>query len=97
NLIVRAGDVILKECRRLILLVRETPLHIGHLRHMERLCEMGAIIMPPMPAFNHRPQSIPEIIDHTIGKTLDLLGIEYNLFRRWCGLTDVESPFGSGQ
>ncbi|MFC1971144.1 UbiX family flavin prenyltransferase [Chloroflexota bacterium] len=97
NLIVRAGDVTLKECRRLILLVRETPLHIGHLRSMEKLCEMGAIIMPPMPAFYYRPQSISEIIDHTIGKTLDLLGIEHNLFRRWSGLTDAEASFGRGQ
>ena len=86
NLLVRAGDVTLKERKRLVLLVRETPLHIGHIRNMERLSEMGAIIMPPVPAFYHRPKTIQDIIDHTVGKVLDIFGIEHNLFQRWSGL-----------
>jgi len=86
NLLIRAGDVTLKERKRLVLLVRETPLHIGHIRNMERLSEMGAIIMPPLPAFYHRPKTIEDIIDHTIGKVLDIFGIEHNLFQRWSGL-----------
>jgi flavin prenyltransferase len=91
NLIVRAGDVTLKERRKLILMVRETPLHLGHLRSMEQLTEMGAIIMPPLPAFYHKPKSIQQIIDHTVGKTLDLLDIDHDLFNRWPGCsTDGE-------
>ncbi len=86
NLLVRAGDVTLKERRKLALLIRETPLHIGHIRTMERLCEMGAIIMPPVPAFYHKPQTIQELIDHTVGKVLDLFDIEHALFPRWSGL-----------
>ena len=86
NLLIRVGDVTLKERRQLLLLVRETPLHIGHLRNMERLCEMGAIIMPPVPAFYHRPQTIEDIVDHTVGKMLDLFGIEHSLFLRWSGM-----------
>jgi len=86
NLLIRAGDVTLKERKRLVLLVRETPLHIGHIRNMERLSEMGAIIMPPVPAFYYRPKTIQDIIDHTIGKVLDIFGIEHNLFQRWSGL-----------
>ena len=86
NLLIRVGDVTLKERRQLLLLVRETPLHIGHLRNMERLCEMGAIIMPPAPAFYHRPKTIEDIVDHTVGKMLDLFGIEHSLFLRWSGM-----------
>ena len=86
NLLIRAGDVTLKERGELVLLVRETPLHIGHLRNMERLTEMGAIIFPPAPAFYHRPKTIQDIVDHTIGKVLDIFGIEHNLFQRWSGL-----------
>jgi len=86
NLLIRAGDVTLKEGRRLLLLVRETPLHLGHLRNMERLCEMGAIIMPPAPAFYHKPQTIQDIVDQTVGRMLDIFGIENTLFQRWPGI-----------
>ena len=86
NLLIRAGDVTLKERKRLVLLVRETPLHIGHIRNMERLSEMGAIIMPPVPAFYYKPKTIEDIIDHTVGKILDIFDIEHNLFQRWQGL-----------
>jgi 4-hydroxy-3-polyprenylbenzoate decarboxylase len=86
NLLIRVGDVTLKERRQLLLLVRETPLHLGHLRNMERLCEMGAIIMPPTPAFYHKPETIQDIIDHIVGKMLDIFGIEHTLFQRWPGL-----------
>lgn len=91
NLLIRAGDVTLKERRRLVLVVRETPLHIGHIRSMERLSEMGAIIMPPVPSFYHRPKTIEDIIDHTLGKILDIFDIEHNLFQRWAGLSGEES------
>ncbi|MFC1872986.1 UbiX family flavin prenyltransferase [Chloroflexota bacterium] len=86
NLLVRAADVCLKERRKLILMVRETPLHLGHLRTMTQLSEMGAVIMPPMPAFYHKPQTIQDIVDHSIGKVFDMLGIEKDLFTRWSGL-----------
>lgn len=85
NLIVRAGDVTLKERKKLVVMVRETPLHLGHLRNMERLTEMGAIILPPMPAFYHKPQTVQDIIDHTVGKMLDVFDIKHELFQRWSG------------
>lgn len=85
NLITRAGDVTLKERKKLALMVRETPLHLGHIRAMEKLTEMGAIIVPPVPAFYHKPKTIPEIIDHTVGRLLDIFDIKHNLFRRWTG------------
>ena len=85
NLMLRAGDVTLKERRRLLLLVRETPLHLGHLRNMERLTEMGAVILPPVPAFYHRPRTIEEIVDQTVGKVLDLFDIKQDLYKRWSG------------
>ena len=83
NLLVRAADVMLKERRRLILMVRETPFHLGHLRSMVSLAEMGAIIMPPVPAFYHQPKSIDDIVDHTIDRVVDLLGIANPAAYRW--------------
>lgn len=83
NLLVRAADVTLKERRKLILLVRETPLHLGHLRTMVALAEMGAILCPPIPAFYHRPASVGEIVDYTVDRILDLLGLPGPDARRW--------------
>ncbi len=85
NLLVRAADVALKERRKLILLVRESPLHLGHLRNLTALAEMGAIIAPPVPAFYHRPQSVLEIVDHSVERVLDLLGLPAPQARRWEG------------
>jgi 4-hydroxy-3-polyprenylbenzoate decarboxylase len=85
NLIVRAADVTLKERRPLVLMVRETPLHKGHLELMARAADCGAVILPPMPAFYHKPESIMDIIHQSIGKALDQVGIEHTLFRRWAG------------
>ncbi len=87
NLLLRAADVVLKDRRRLVLVPRETPLHLGHLRTMTLLAEMGAILAPPMPAFYHRPQTIDEIINQTVNRVLDLLDIslETDLFTRWQG------------
>ncbi len=87
NLIVRAADVCLKERRKLLLVVRETPLHAGHLRLMLEATEHGAVILPPMPAFYHLPKTVDEIIDHTIVKILDQFGIHLDLVRRWRGLS----------
>jgi 4-hydroxy-3-polyprenylbenzoate decarboxylase len=83
TLLTRAADVALKERRRLVLLVRETPLHLGHLRSMAAVTEMGAIVMPPVPAFYSKPQTIADIVDHTVGRALDLFGIDNDLVRRW--------------
>lgn len=83
NLLIRAADVALKERRKLILLVRETPLHLGHLRTMAALAEMGAIIAPPIPAFYHHPQTIEDLVGHTIDRVLDLLGIPAPGALRW--------------
>src|SRR5579871_1296669 len=85
NLMIRAADVTLKERRRLILMVRETPLHLGHLRSMTALAEMGAIIAPPVPAFYHHPQSVAEIVDHSVDRVLDLLGLPCPDAQRWDG------------
>lgn len=86
NLISRAADVTLKERRRLILLVRETPLHAGHLKSMLQVTQNGAIVMPPVPALYIKPKSVDEVIDHTVGRVLDLLGLETDLVQRWNGL-----------
>jgi 4-hydroxy-3-polyprenylbenzoate decarboxylase len=83
NLLVRAADVTLKEKRKLVLVVRETPLHIGHLRLMTMAAEMGAHLLPPVPSFYHQPKTINDIINQTIGKVFDYLGIEHDLFNRW--------------
>lgn len=83
NLMVRAADVTLKEKRKLVLLVRETPLHKGHLKLMYMAADMGAHILPPIPSFYHRPKTIDDIIHQTIGKVFDYLGIEHGLFERW--------------
>jgi 4-hydroxy-3-polyprenylbenzoate decarboxylase len=85
NLLVRAADVNLKEGRKLVLMVRETPLHKGHLRLMTMAADMGAHILPPVPSFYHQPKTIQDIIDQSIGKVFDYLGIEHELFRRWEG------------
>lgn len=93
GLLTRAADVTLKERRRLVLLVRETPLHTGHLRTMTALSEIGAIIAPPVPAFYARPKDLDEMIDHTLGRTLDLFGIESGRVRRWrVDEADGQSP-----
>ncbi len=92
NLLVRAADVTLKERRKLVLMVRETPLHRGHLRAMLEATENGAIIMPPVPSFYHRPTSVDEIINHSVGRALDLLGIEHDISQRWGGLRDAAGP-----
>jgi 4-hydroxy-3-polyprenylbenzoate decarboxylase len=83
TLLSRAADVVLKERRRLVLLVRETPLHTGHLRTMTALSEMGAVIAPPVPAFYAKPQTLAEMIDQTLGRVLDLFGLESAGVRRW--------------
>lgn len=86
NLLIRAADVTLKERRPLVLVFRETPLHLGHLRLMVRAAEMGATLLPPLPAFYSRPRSIDDLIRQTVGRTLDQLGIEHALAERWAGL-----------
>ncbi|MGO9017740.1 MAG: UbiX family flavin prenyltransferase [Syntrophobacteraceae bacterium] len=97
NLLVRAADVVLKEKRKLCLVVRETPLHKGHLRLLSMAADMGAHILPPVPSFYHHPKTIEDIIDHTIGKIFDYFSIEHDLFQRWSGdqLTeDAEKALG---
>jgi 4-hydroxy-3-polyprenylbenzoate decarboxylase len=87
NLLIRAAEVTLKDRRPLVLVPRETPLHLGHLRLLVRVAEMGAIVMPPMPAFYHRPATVQDIVDQTVNRIFDVLGIELgeDLFRRWNG------------
>jgi 4-hydroxy-3-polyprenylbenzoate decarboxylase len=83
TLLTRAADVVLKERRRLVLMVRETPLHLGHLRTLTSLAEMGAVIAPPMPAFYTRPKSVEEIVDQSVGRALDAFGLDWSPVRRW--------------
>jgi 4-hydroxy-3-polyprenylbenzoate decarboxylase len=85
NLLTRAADVVLKERRRLVLMVRETPLHLGHLRAMVQVTEMGAIVMPPVPAFYARPETVEDVVAHSVGRALDLYEIDNSLVRRWGG------------
>ena len=87
SLLTRSADVVLKERRRLVLMVRETPLHLGHLRAMTQATEQGALIVPPVPAFYSNPQTIEDIVNHSIGRVLDLFDIDTDLTHRWTGLT----------
>lgn len=89
NLIARAADVILKERRRLVLMVRETPFNLAHLRNMTTVTEMGGIVFPPLPSFYNKPDSISEMVDHTVSRVIDLLGIENDLAPRWAGMRDA--------
>jgi 4-hydroxy-3-polyprenylbenzoate decarboxylase len=95
SLLTRAADVVLKERRPLVLMVRETPLHLGHLRTMVRLAEMGAVIAPPLPAFYTKPRTIEEMVDQSVGRALDLFGLSWTPVKRWG--EDVEPITGSGQ
>jgi 4-hydroxy-3-polyprenylbenzoate decarboxylase len=86
SLLTRAADVTLKERRRLVLMVRETPLHVGHLRSMLAVSEMGAVVAPPVPSFYAKPESISEMVDHTVGRALDLFGLDWRGVKRWSGI-----------
>jgi 4-hydroxy-3-polyprenylbenzoate decarboxylase len=94
NLITRAADVTLKERRRLVLMVRETPLTLAHIRAMESVTEMGGIVMPPVPAFYMRPQTIEQLVDHSVARALDLFGIEVEI-PRWEGTRPVREDVGA--
>ncbi|ASQ45158.1 UbiX family flavin prenyltransferase [Legionella clemsonensis] len=83
NLLTRAADVILKERRRLVLMVRETPLHLGHIENMKRVTEIGATIAPPIPAFYNNPKTIDDLVNHSVGRVLDLFDIDINIVQRW--------------
>ncbi len=91
NLIARAADVMLKERRRLVLMVRETPFNLAHLRNMTSVTEMGGIVFPPLPSFYHKPASIEEMVDHTVGRVIDLFGIAHALAPRWAGMKPGEA------
>ncbi|MDM5179155.1 UbiX family flavin prenyltransferase [Massilia sp. DJPM01] len=86
NLIARAADVVLKERRRLVLMVRETPFNLAHLRNMTAVTEMGGVIFPPLPSFYHKPDSIDAMVDHTVGRVMDLFGVVHTLAPRWAGM-----------
>jgi flavin prenyltransferase len=92
SLVTRAADVVLKERRRLVLLVREAPLHLGHLRAMTAVTEIGAIVYPPVPAFYAKPASLEQTVDHTLGRVLDLFDIENTAVSRWAGLNSIKTP-----
>ncbi len=97
SLMSRAADVVLKERRKLVLMLRETPLHLGHLRTMTSLAEMGAILMPPVPAFYAKPRSLDEMVDHSVGRALDLFGIDSGKLERWKGMSaDREASLKPG-
>jgi len=91
SLVTRAADVVLKERRRLVLIVREAPLHLGHLRSMAAVTEIGAIVYPPVPAFYARPASLEQMVDHTLGRVLDLFDIENDAASRWAGLNSIKN------
>lgn len=91
NLLTRAADVCLKERRRLVLLVRETPLHLGHIELLGQAARYGAVVLPPMPAFYNRPQTVDDIVNHTVGKALDQFEIPHQLFKRWKGAAGAEA------
>ena len=91
SLLTRAADVVLKERRRLVLVVREAPLHLGHLRSMTAATEIGAIVYPPVPAFYTHPESLEQMVDHTLGRVLDLLDIETEAVSRWGGLNSIKN------
>jgi 4-hydroxy-3-polyprenylbenzoate decarboxylase len=91
SLLTRAADVVLKERRRLVLVVREAPLHLGHLRSMAAATELGAIVYPPVPAFYARPASLEQMVDHTLGRVLDLFDIENAAVSRWGGLNSIKN------
>ena len=101
NLLTRAADVCLKERRRLVLLVRETPLHLGHIELLAQVARYGAVVLPPVPAFYNRPQSVDDIVDHTVGKALDQFDIPHQLFKRWKETADgqalEEAPRPAGE
>ncbi len=92
SLLTRAADVVLKDRRRLVLMTRETPLHLGHLRTMAQLTEMGAVIAPPVPAFYAKPQNLDEMVDHTVGRVLDLFDLDLNTVHRWGETTRRAMP-----
>lgn len=91
SLVTRAADVVLKERRRLVLMVREAPLHLGHLRSMVTAAEIGAIVYPPVPAFYARPESLEQMVDHTLGRVLDLFEISTDVVSRWQGLAPADT------
>jgi 4-hydroxy-3-polyprenylbenzoate decarboxylase len=94
NLLIRAADVTLKERRKLILMIRESPFHLGHLRTMVSLAEMGAIIAPPVPGFYHQPQTVMDLVDHSVDRVLDLAGLPDPRVRRWDGVSPNTRPQG---
>jgi 4-hydroxy-3-polyprenylbenzoate decarboxylase len=96
NLLVRAADVVLKDRRRLIIVPRESPLHLGHCELIYKAAQMGAVIVPPMPAFYNRPKTVDDIINHTVGRVLDLVGIEADFVKRWAGVGAAQGTADDG-